>query len=1117
MVLALGLGAIADASRAAEGDKVTMHSSLDADGASLLIEWSAPIKVLQKSEEQKLILRFSRSLSVDAGPALDILTDYLNTERTVIDGTDLTLHLRSDVSAKLELKDRKIVAINFDRKRQQIPDIKLKVSTLENGVRLTLDWPHPVSFDVKNQDKKLFATFDARNRLTSTDMDYLNKTLQPWFDEVRQTVNSDSMSLTFDLRQMVVSAVANRGERRIDIDLKRDASKPAPEVASNTTVDAEQAQPAKEQSVQKLPLLPKRRPKAIDEPVLAEKQITPQDPPASQAAKEQSVQKLPLLPKRRPKAIDEPVLAEKQIIPQDLSASQGENSVGTLIFDWKHSVGAAVFKRAGYLWVAFDTPPSSSRIPLPPPTPPSLMPGELIDADRATVIRFKVIKDTPIEVLKDPTGRWLIRSKEAPPTIKSVPIIPTSNARTLRASAHSNGRVIRVDDPLVGDQIAIWPILKPAVGHETPRRLVDMQIFSSFQGLAWRPLRDEVVTNAKPYGLEFSRAGGLTLSSSSKGEALDTKPLKEGDQLSRRRSTNEGAEGTTDAPRGDQSEDPTPPSYLAFAGSNVERELVAETRRILRQAILKAPPEGKDQARLNLAKLLVAEKLASEAKIVLSRISDDSRDVITTSSQALRGASALLTNDLDEASTLLGSPQLDDDNEIKIWRAALDAREQNWEAAAEGWKASSNHLDDYPIKLRLEFGLLALESAIKLNDENMIRKGLRRLKHLDLSPYETARVDRLRAKVALQDGDVERAEEILRTLVDGRYPSLSTLADFELASLVQRQNPDSLQHLALLKERLPVWRGHRQEVSMIDELAKRYRDANNPGEALRLWGYLSRIHPRTEKDDVISEARKATYIDALTKLAGNEIDLLEAYSIYLDFIEFLPNHTENNSVHRDLAQHLAGLDLLEEAVLVLRPILEVTEDDEERLQVGIEMADHLLVLNRTNEALTTLDRLTTAQENSSKTLEDEWKVSRARALVQLDRSDEALRLIQDLRTSAALHVRATIFWQKRNWNRLVSTIETILDDPAQSTPLDDEAQKLVLRLALARDELGQTEQLNELQQRYAAEMASGPWSGAFALVTQPQSKPESLAAALKQAENQLVEFSEFRKSATMNR
>ena len=1104
LALALVIGVVIKTLLAADAEQVTIGSEERVDGGRLTIEWSSPIRVLQKKEGNRLILRFSRPLSADIRPALSRLATYLDVDRAAVEGTDLTLRLNPDVAAELRVKNQRTVTIDLTSRQPNDEMVELTVSKLQDGIRLTADWPRPIGFKTWDQDGKLEVTFTLSGRFRPSDLDYLNRTFQPWFSYVQPLRRSAGTSLAFSLKPLIVPSVRSRGERRVEIDLVRDA--------------AAASKPIKAASKPKI------------------RQESPKPPPKLAS------EDWPPMPKRRPAIPDAAANAGEQSKPEKTVSDESESRVDALVFHWEEGVGASVFKRAGYLWTVFDAPKEFSRSPLPPPSPGSLMAGEMMEADQATIIRFPIRSDTDFSVRRDETGRWMIEPDDDPKTPTSIPISSGEASGTLQATAPSNGRIVNVTDPLVGDQLSIWPIQQAGIGQPTRRRFVDLEIQRSIQGLVWRPLNDDLMAIADYDAVEFRSGQGLTLSNWLDGADGETAPNRTAEQQSEDQSKPDDRSTTEVLWRSDTGEaeaDPileenktsppekavveqlldeaVPSSYFNLAGSGVDRDLVTETRRVLRQTIGRSAPDQQNKARLDLARVLVAENLASEAKVILQTMPGRLEGPTALSNRALRGAAAFLAGDVDQASTLLQASELDDDGEIGIWRAALRSLEQDWRAAAQGWKEVSGKLDIYPPKLRLELGLLALEAAIETDDDDQIRIAFRRLKTLELEPRETAKIDRLQAKKAMRDGDQERAEEILRKIADGRYPIISKMADFELATLRQKNEPNDAGLLTELHERLPLWRGHPEEITMIDRLASRYRDAGEPRPALQLWERLSTTYPKTEDDVTIKNERRATYVDALTNLAGERIGLFDAYSIYLDFINLMPEEPDDRPVYRSLARHLAGLDLLDEAVSVLQPLLERTADEVEAATIGAKVAELLLFQDRLDEALVLLDRTEIRGGEDPDDLNAERKILRARALAGLDRREEALEQIKDLQTRPARHVRAEIFWQQRNWNRLANVIETVLGDPNLPRPLGHDDQKLVLWLVLARDQLGQTRELSELRQRYAAEMASGPWNEAFTVGTQTDGQSGDIDSLLSQTENQLAELRRFRGLADADR
>jgi hypothetical protein len=441
LILANGLGA--GRSCAADGDEVTIRSLQDSDGGSLLIEWLAPIKVLQKKDDNRLILRFSRPLSDDPGPALDRLATYLDVERTTIEATDLVLVMKPDVSANLEIRKRRIVAIDFRREKITLADVTLNLSTLPNGMRLALDWPQLLGFEAAEEEGRLLAIFKSENRISDADLTYLNTTLQPWFREVRQARDPAGTSLSFDLQPMIVSSVRDDGAGRVIIDLTRDAMALADK--SRTTI------------------VPALRPKP---------------PPAPSAEPDENP---PPIPKRRP-PVTEASTAAGDAEPTEKALSAADDPVvDELVLDWGGKVASAVFKRAGHLWVVVDALPEASKIPLPPPAPLPLMEGELLQADGATVMRFRLQTDRGFKIGRDDTGRLHIRPDSETEAPSPVSIAPADRPGSLRATAVSGGRLIDVIDPLVGDQLGIWTIQDLDIGQHQRRRFVDLEFRPSLQ------------------------------------------------------------------------------------------------------------------------------------------------------------------------------------------------------------------------------------------------------------------------------------------------------------------------------------------------------------------------------------------------------------------------------------------------------------------------------------------------------------------------------------------------------------------------------------------------------------------------------------------------------------
>lgn len=1111
MGLALAGGSCPRWSYAAEVPPPTLRAWQNENLGRFVIEWSVTTRVQQKRVGRQLVLRFARPFTADPGAAVSRLDNFLDADKTIVDGADLSLALKPGVSAKLQISDKRIIAIDLQREPQKQPRAEVDVSKIENGVRLSFRWPVPTRLDVRQQDSLLALTITPGIGLDPTALTRLNQTLQPWFSAIRQSAGPNRTSLSFDLNPSIRSTVRSEDSYRSTVDLTRDAS----QLLSSKRGDTDDV------------FLPVGRPKR------------------HQSSESEVGAAVPPIPQPRPADLTRLALADETSTTDQDVPDIIEKETDSLQFNWGRAVGAAIFKRAGYLWAVFSAAPADSRLPLPPPAPPPFGSGELIEVEQGTAIRFPLNQQIGIKVDAGLDGRWQIKSDTDPP-VPTAPIIERiGQPSVLHVEAPSDGMIVRLVDPAVGDEINVWPLHDPGVGQPVRRRFVDLDLLPTVQGLVWRSLDDRLIAAAIDNGLQFRSEHGLSLSTWSDAEAgpgLVVRPAFE--QEVRLASVPDSQDESSIVQAGvelPEISNDLPPkprqrptidhqttvsdhgadrakrsSYFDFAGSGVDRAIVTETRRVLRQAISRTSPDERDRARLSLAKLLVAERLAIEARTILDSISDNADDDVATSRRALRGATAFLIGHISEASSLLLSSEFDGDEEIEIWRAALNSVSKNWPTAAEGWKAVDKLLDRYPPRLKLDLGLMAIEAAIETNDDAMIRKGFQRLKSLELQPYDAARIQFMKALEAERAGNLERARSILKTLAEGRLRDISTSADFQLAALSLGDDAADPERMAVLESRLPLWRGHPVEMDMIDKLARRYRDMNRLRKALNLWQHLIDLYPKAGQDPTIREARQSTFVQALSNKTAPELSLLDVYSVYLDFTELLPDDPEARQVHRDLARHLAELDLLEEAVQVLRLLAERATDNVERADIGVQMATLLLNQGHAAQALAILDQTETHNSPLPSSLDDARRLTRARALSSLGREEDALIRLRNLQDASARRLSAEILWKQEHWPRLAAVIESLLADPALPSPLTAEDQKLVLWLAMAREREGQPNQLRDLRRRYAAEMQIGPWASAFQVVTQTTDNVDDVPSVLAATENHLAELRRFREETTTN-
>jgi len=1050
----------------------------------LTIEWAETARVQQKRVGDRLILRFASPLGAEMPAALFRLPTFVDLDRTSVDGRDLALALLPGTSSKVSVREKRIVSIDFFRDPEAPARPRIGASTIDRGVRLTLEWPGPTRIEADQALSELRLVVSPAWEVEPGELTGLQHRLQPWFNGLRSEQHQERTTLSLILEPQVTSSVRSESTTRTIIDLVRDAgSLIAPAAAPKNHV-----------------FIPEEKPKPI---ATAASNAGDTNPP---------------IPKRRPAppsnseavtdiAEQEPAIADTNDIPPEM-----------LIFDWRQPVAAAFFLRAGHLFAVFDELDAGRLSGLPAP-PAAFGPGSFIPADGGTALRFPLNEPVDIGVSQTADGRWRIEPLTSPSTPAPVTIERIDGSKALRLILAPGKRVVGIIDPVVGDRIDILPAHDLGIGQPVRRRFVDLELLPTTQGLAWRPLNDRLVAKHDDHGLEFSSPDGLSLSTITSDQSASSEPeildaMAEKDPENEKspepvvaRSAIKPVQDVADRVQ----DTPQPSSYFDLASTGVERPLVGEYRRIRRQAISKAAPEQRDHARLELARLLVSERLATEARTVLNAISDEAEDDVVLQKRALGGVSAFLIGHLAEASSLLLDPDLNEDEEIDIWRAALDSTEDKWQDAAQRWQNANNILDAYPPRLKLDLGLMALQAAIETGEDKMIRRGVRRLTSLPLSSYDQARLDAMMALKAERAGDLERARALLAGLTDSPNPAIRTLANFQLTAMELDADPHQPDMLASLDRRIPLWRGHPQEQAMLDKLARRYRDANALREALETWRHLIRLYPEATDRNELTTARQDTFMQALANATEPAIDLLDVYAIYLDFINLLPDDPESREVHRNLARHLTGLDLLDEAIDVFQSLMTSTDDDLERAEFASEIATLMLRQGRPAAALSVLDETKGPSSALPTALDQQRRLTRSRALAQLDRADDALRELQDLQSRPARRLLAKILWDERRWPRLVTVIESYFADTDPTSPMTEVDQELVLWLSLARLNEGAAEQLSALRERFGAAMKGGAHAEAFNVATQSAIGDNDIEGLLAATANQLAELQRFRK------
>ena len=232
------------------------------------------------------------------------------------------------------------------------------------------------------------------------------------------------------------------------------------------------------------------------------------------------------------------------------------------------------------------------------------------------------------------------------------------------------------------------------------------------------------------------------------------------------------------------------------------------------------------------------------------------------------------------------------------------------------------------------------------------------------------------------------------------------------------------------------------------------------------------------------------FVDIFTGKYADRVNAIQAISIFESFSELLPAGERGDNVIARLVDRLIEVDLLSRASEVLEKQIKHRLKGGNKLLAQLQQARVLLLDQKPQAALNIILGLDKEIIKSGKEYAEEAQVLRARALSKLDKSQQALNVVNRLsENDRVLALKSDIAWQNADWTIAADALEKRLnlreiDTSAEPT---DKDVILILNLAIAYKLSSLDEKLESLKQNYQSYMVSSPQHKLFQIVTR---KPE---------------------------
>ena len=769
----------------------------------------------------------------------------------------------------------------------------------------------------------------------------------------------------------------------------------------------------------------------------------------------------------------------------------GDGGRVQVAFAWSRPVAAAVFERAGHLWVVFDDPTRAKIDPIPASLADVLFMAEQLGDTSATALRFKLAQGMrPAVSRRDET--WQLDFTATPPPLARPIPIRADNSAALVLIAAAAEKVLGIRDPEVGDTLSVIPLRELGQGIAGHHGYAQFDVLPSAQGVAISALADGVDVRLAREGIVITSRDGLLLSDSpgpangAAATARDEAPIGEAPDPDIAAASEElGDDPAATAAARAETPELARRLFDYVEWRRLELGGFADARRELQLAIALAVPGGRTGPRWDLARFFFANGHLEEALAVMDVMAElDPAVAGDAGYRAVRGATLVRLGRMEAAASMLFGTDLDGSPEVALWRAAVLAEAGEWERVHQETVFGAFTYDSVPAELRARFRLLAGRAANALADYEVANEELNAALEDAGAVGLRSEINLARADMAIGLGEIDIAVGIYDEVIgDGYRPIVAEARRARAELLLAEGRIEPAEAIDDLERLRFVWRGGAFERDVLRRLSELYRQTGDHRNGLLTLRELTTAFVDEPAAEQAVDDMNSAFRDLFLGGSADDMSPVQALALFNDFRELTPAGAEGDAMLRRLADRFVAIDLFDRAAELLQHQVEFRLSGAEKSRVAARLAVVHLLNGQPAQALETL------AQSVWKPLPDEVvrerRLLEAKALADLGRSDEALSRIKADKSRDAAIIRADIYWRQDRWSDAAESLDQILGerwlDPA---PLDDIERYQVLRIAVALALAGQAADIAYLRERYGATMAETPLYPAFRVVTE---------------------------------
>ena len=736
---------------------------------------------------------------------------------------------------------------------------------------------------------------------------------------------------------------------------------------------------------------------------------------------------------------------------------EGEINQGQVLlhFPWKAPLGAAAFRRGEAVWLVFDAEAKLDVSKVPAET--TMFKGlKVLSGPGWSAVRVSSPSVATVKAWAE-GATWTLAL--GPGVQKpAVPIKaerdPDSPTAALRAQVSGATKTLWLDDPVVGDRLAVVTALGPSKGVPGRRSYVDFALLPSAQGLAFEPQAPDLNVAVDGEWVRISRPRGLDISTVTAAA---------------------GAKGKAPPASLGLPQPSALPGLIEYAAWSRTGEMgfMARYSQLQNAAADEASREASGDrstgitARMALARFLVGSELNYEAIGVLNFLFRHHQELAGDPEfRGLRGAARAMVGRYKEAENDFSVPVLADDPASSLWRGYVSAQENDWQASADAFAKGVSALNQFTPAWQSRFARAWAESALELGKLNVASTEVALSIAQTQDPFEQLRTRLIQARLIEAMGYPKRALPLYDAIARTPLDQLSSPAKMHAAELrLQLGQISQTQAIGLLDGLRFRWRGDRVELELIRSLGRLYLQGGHYREALETLRTLSNAPIQAPEMADIHTDLSGTFRTLFLDGRADGMEPIQALALFYDFKDLTPVGSDGDLMVRKLARRLVDVDLLDQAADLLKYQTENRLDGAAKAQVATDLAT-LYLMDRKPEAA--IEALNTSRTTVlPKELQDQRRMIEARAWLDLNQNDHALELVGKDPSADADSVRAEVAWRMRNWVQAGGLLEKALGDRwKKPEALSAEQEAMLLRAGIAYSMAGDDAGLDRLRAHF---------------------------------------------------